>query len=54
MQSKNTVRKSIDDTEGDTCKVSQKTDVHIIIIKKGADIFAEFLTIKTSIFPSSL
>lgn len=36
-----------------TCMVSQKTDVHIKIIKKGDDIFAEFLTIKTLLFSSS-
>ena len=33
--------------------VSQKTDVHIKIIKKVDDIFAEFLTIKTLLFSSS-
>lgn len=33
--------------------VSQKTDVHIKIIKKGDDIFADFLTIKTLLSPSS-
>ena len=33
--------------------VSQKTDVHINIIKKGDDIFADFLTIKTLLSPSS-